>query len=144
MMTVNDLMTVIPYTVTPGTSLRQVIELMKTEGCRQLPVLEGGKLMGIVTDRDVRLVMNSPMVLHGHWQNEELLDTVSADSCMTANPMTVSPETPAYRAAKMLSLYKFGALPVVDDELLVGIITVTDFLDHFAARQSKTVIDNLQ
>ncbi|UCC50417.1 MAG: CBS domain-containing protein [Anaerolineaceae bacterium] len=143
MMTVNDLMTVIPYTVTPGTSLRQVIELMKTEGCRQLPVLEGGKLMGIVTDRDVRLVMNSPMVLHGHWQNEELLDTVSADSCMTANPMTVSPETPAYRAAKMLSLYKFGALPVVDDELLVGIITVTDFLDHFAARQSKTVIDNL-
>jgi CBS domain-containing protein len=100
--------------------------------------------MGIVTDRDVRLVMNSPMVLHGHWQNEELLDTVSADSCMTANPMTVSPETPAYRAAKMLSLYKFGALPVVDDELLVGIITVTDFLDHFAARQSKTVIDNLQ
>lgn len=143
-MTVNDLMTVIPYTVTPGTSLRQVIELMKTEGCRQLPVLEGGKLMGIVTDRDVRLVMNSPMVLHGHWQNEELLDTVSADSCMTANPMTVSPETPAYRAAKMLSLYKFGALPVVDDELLVGIITVTDFLDHFAARQSKTVIDNLQ
>jgi acetoin utilization protein AcuB len=142
MMTVNDLMTVIPYTVTPGTTLRQVVELMKTEGCRQLPVLDGGRLVGIVTDRDIRLVMNSPMVLQGRWQDEELLDNVSADSCMTANPMTVTPETPAYRAAKMLSLYKFGALPVVDDGLLVGIITVTDFLEYFATRQAKTVIDN--
>jgi CBS domain-containing protein len=61
---------------------------------------------------------------------------------MTANPMTVTPDTPAYRAAKMLSLYKFGALPVVDDDLLVGIITVTDFLEHFAVGQAETVIDN--
>ena len=111
MMTVNDLMTVIPYTVTPSTSLRQVVELMKTEGCRQLPVLDGGKLIGIVTDRDIRLVMNSPMVLHGRWQDEELLDNVSADSCMTANPMTVAPETPAYRAAKMLSSVQVWCSP---------------------------------
>ena len=141
MLTVNDLMTVIPYTVTPGTTLRRVIEMMKAEGCRQFPVLDKGKLVGIISDRDVRLVINSPMVLHGRWQDEELLDKVLADSCMTANPMTVTPETPAYRAAKMLSLYKFGALPVVDDDVLVGIITVTDFLDYFAAGQSETVID---
>lgn len=141
MLTVNDLMTVIPYTVTPGTTLRRVIEMMKAEGCRQFPVLDKGKLVGIISDRDVRLVINSPMVLHGRWQDEELLDKVLADSCMTANPMTVTPETPAYRAAKMLSLYKFGALPVVDDDVLVGIITVTDFLDYFAAGQSETVIE---
>jgi acetoin utilization protein AcuB len=54
---------------------------------------------------------------------------------MTPNPITVSPETPAYRAAEMLSIYKFGALPVVDNEKLVGIITVTDFLDYFASNQ---------
>ncbi len=141
MLTVNDLMTVIPYTVTPGTTLRRIIEMMKAEGCRQFPVLDKGKLVGIISDRDVRLVINSPMVLHGRWQDEELLDKVLADGCMTANPMTVTPETPAYRAAKMLSLYKFGALPVVDDDVLVGIITVTDFLDYFAAGQSETVID---
>jgi acetoin utilization protein AcuB len=80
MLTVNDLMTAIPYTVSSDTPLRHVIELMKTEGCRQLPVLEEGNLVGIVTDRDVRLVMNSPMVLHGHWQDEELLDRVTARS----------------------------------------------------------------
>ena len=141
MLTVNDLMTVIPYSVTPATSLRRVIEMMKSEGCRQFPVLENGKLVGIITDRDVRLVMNSPMVIHGRWQDEELLDNVLTESCMTANPMSVTPETPAYHAAKMLSLYKFGALPVIDEGILVGIITVTDFLDYFAAGQPETVID---
>ncbi len=141
MLCVNDLMTVIPNTVTPNTSLRHIIELMKTEGCRQLPVIESGNLVGIVTDRDVRLVINSPMVLHGRWQDEELLDRVLAASCMTPNPLTVSPDTPACQAAKMLSLYKFGSLPVLDEGTLVGIVTVTDFLDYFSAEQAEKVID---
>ena len=139
MLTVNDLMTVIPNTVTPDSKLRQVIELMKTQNCRQLPVLENGKLVGIITDRDIRLVMNSPLVLHGRWQDEEILDQVTADTCMTPNPMTVSPDTPAYRAANMLSIYKFGALPVVEGDELVCIITVTDDLDYFAAQQPATI-----
>lgn len=143
MLTVNDLMTSIPSTVTPETSLRHVVELMKTEGCRQLPVLIAGKLVGIITDRDVRLVMNSPMVIHDRRQDMELLDTVTAESCMTPNPLTVAPETPAYRAASLLSLYKFGALPVVDGEMLVGIVTVTDFLDYFAATRPNTVVSQV-
>jgi acetoin utilization protein AcuB len=141
MLAVSDLMTVIPYFVTPETPLRRVIEMMKSEGCRQFPVLDDGRLVGIITDRDVRLVMNSPMVMHDHEQDEELLDKVLADSCMTANPMTVAPDTPAYQAAKMLSIYKFGGLPVLDDDILVGIITVTDFLDYFADGEPETVID---
>jgi len=62
---------------------------------------------------------------------------------MTPNPMTVTPATPAYQAAKMLSLYKFGSLPVVDEGNLVGIITVTDYLDYFSAEQPEKVIDGL-
>lgn len=135
MLTVNDLMTAIPNTVTRQTTLRQVIELMKAQSCRQLPVLENGKLVGIITDRDVRLVMNSPLVLHGRWQDEEILEKVTANDCMTADPMTIAPDAPAYHAANMLSIYKFGALPVVDNGTLVGIITVTDFLNYFAAQQ---------
>ncbi|MCL4803809.1 MAG: CBS domain-containing protein [Anaerolineae bacterium] len=142
MLTVNDLMTVIPNTVTPQSTLRQIIELMKAQACRQLPVLENGKLVGIITDRDVRLVMNSPLVLHGRWQDEEILDNINANTCMTPDPMTVTPDTPAYQAANMLSIYKFGALPVVDDGELVGIITVTDFLNYFAAQQPE-MIDQL-
>jgi len=143
MLCVNDLMTVRPNTVTPGTSLRNIIEMMKTEGCRQLPVVENSKLVGIVTDRDVRLAIKSPMVLHGRWQDEELLDRVLAADCMTLNPMTVTPDTPAYQAAKMLSLYKFGSLPVVDGDALVGIVTVTDFLDYFSDEQPEKIIDSI-
>ncbi|MBK6326153.1 MAG: CBS domain-containing protein [Chloroflexi bacterium] len=133
MLKVNDLMTVVPDVISPDTPLRDIIGMMKTEGYRHLPVVVDNKLVGIITDRDVRLVMNSPMVLHERRQDEDLLDKVTAESCMTPNPVTVSPETPAYRAAEILSMYKFGALPVVDGENLVGIITVSDFLDYFAA-----------
>lgn len=139
MLSVNDLMTAIPDTVTPQTTLRQVIEVMKSQGCRQLPVLHDGKLVGIITDRDVRLVMNSPLLLHGRWQDEEILDEMTAESCMTPDPMTVSPDTSAYQAANMLSIYKFGAMPVVRNGELVGIITVTDFLNYFAMQQPELI-----
>jgi acetoin utilization protein AcuB len=125
-------MTANPDTITPDATLRHIIEIMKSEGCRHLPVLQDGALVGIVTDRDVRLVMNSPIVLHGRWQDNELLQKVTAEDCMTPNPITVAPDAPAYRAAEMLSIYKFGCLPVVEDETLVGIVTVTDFLDYLA------------
>ena len=139
MLIVSDLMTSIPTSITPSSSLRTVIAVMKSAGCRQLPVLDQGKLVGIITDRDIRTVLNSPIVLHGRWQDEALLDKVTADNAMTPDPITVSPDTPAYRAAEMLSTYKFGALPVVDDGLVVGIITVTDFLIYIAKKGPRTV-----
>jgi len=136
MLTVNDMMTVVPDTISSTTTLRDIIGMMKSEGYRHLPIVDEGKLVGIITDRDIRLVMNSPMVLHERRQDEELIDTVTAEACMTPNPVTVTPDTPAYRAAEMLSIYKFGALPVVDNGKLVGIVTVTDFLDFFATNQT--------
>jgi len=141
MLTVRDIMTTNPCTVKPDTSLQDVITRMKIAGCRQLPVLEeDGRLAGIVTDRDIRLAMNSPIVLHGRWQDEDLLVRVTAESCMTPNPICVEPDAPAYRAAEMLSAYKFGALPVIDAGRLVGIITVTDFLDRFTADQPQVQV----
>lgn len=138
MLTVNDLMTQVPNTVTPETPLRNVIGLMKTGGYRQIPVLNKGKLVGMITDRDIRLVMNSPMVLHERAQDEDILNEVIVESCMTPNPITVTPDTPAYRAAEILSMYKFGALPVVDEDTLVGIITVTDYLRYFSTNYRES------
>ncbi len=131
--TVNDLMTLSPVTVRNDAPLRVVLVRMREDGVRQLPVVdEDGRLVGIITDRDVRLAMNSPLVLHDRKQDEELLESLTAESCMTPDPITISPDSPAYRAAEMLSSYKFGALPVVDGEALVGIISVSDVLDAFA------------
>ena len=137
MLTVNDLMTIVPNTVTPDTPLRTVIGLMKSGGYRQIPVLDKGKLVGIITDRDVRLVMNSPMILHERTQDEQMMNQITVESCMTADPITVTPDTPAYRAAEILSLYKFGALPVVEEDTLVGIITVTDYLTYFSNQKDS-------
>lgn len=135
---VEELMTIDPDTIDVDAPLRAVLSRMKEDGCRQLPVVdEQGRLVGIITDRDVRLAMNSPLVLRERWQDEALLDSVTAESCMTADPVTISPDAPAYRAAELLSRYKFGALPVVDGDVLVGIISVTDFLNCFAREQRE-------
>jgi acetoin utilization protein AcuB len=138
--TVYDLMTEDPDTVGIEAPLREVLVRMKEDGCRQLPVLaQDGNLAGIITDRDVRLAMNSPLVLRERWQDENLLATVTAGSCMTADPVTVSSSAPAYRAAEIISTHKFGALPVVDDGTLVGIITVTDILNRFIDDQQEAM-----
>jgi acetoin utilization protein AcuB len=138
MLTVRDLMSANPETIQPDTPLRAVINVMKVARCRQLPVVdEHGLVIGIVTDRDVRLAMNSPMISRSRWQDEERSETTTAGSCMTPDPLTVASGEPAYRAAEILSTYKFGALPVVDAGELVGIITVTDFLDRFTAQQPQ-------
>ncbi len=60
MLTVKDLMSKNPITVTPNTLLREVIATMKANNIRHLPVLDQNRLVGMVTDRDVRLAMNSP------------------------------------------------------------------------------------
>ena len=140
MLVTSDLMTVSPFTVAPETTLREIVNMMNMEGCRHLPVVDGERLVGIVTDRDVRMVLNSPILEDNQLQNEASLDTVLAESIMTSDPITVTPNTPAYRAAEMLSIYKYGALPVVADKrdghrTLVGIVTVTDFIEHFRKTQ---------
>ena len=142
MLKVKDIMTVSPVYVAPDTSLHEIVGIMKTHNYRQLPVMDGSKLVGIITDRDIRLVMNSPIVLHDRQEDITLLHSVTAESCMTANPISVTSDTPAYRAAEMLSIYKFGAMPVVDDDVLVGIVTITDYLDYFANRKPETVVDS--
>ena len=96
---------------------------MRGDGIRQLPVVEQEQLVGIITERDVRTLLRT-----------DLFDIGSAEMVMTENPITVTPMTPIYRAAEMLHAYKFGALPVVDDARLVGIITTSDILDAFAAQ----------
>jgi acetoin utilization protein AcuB len=132
MLAVNDLMTVNPKTITPETTLQEVLSLMNTEGYRHLPVVEDGQLVGIITDRDVRLAVNSPILTADLSKRRELISSLHAESCMTRDLITVKPTTSVARAAEMLSLYKIGALPVLDKGMLVGIITVTDCLDYLA------------
>jgi acetoin utilization protein AcuB len=132
MLTTNDLMTIDPETVTLDTTLREVVSVMNRTDIRQVLVADGKKLIGIITDRDVRLAVNSPLTTNEPLDRVNLLNNYTARDCMTVNPRTVTPETPIHKVAGLMSKYKFGALPVEEDHELIGIITVTDLLNQMA------------
>lgn len=127
---VDQVMTRGPAVVAPNDPIRAAIERMRERGCRRLPVVEDGNVVGIVSDRDLRRATNSPLVLRERWYDEFMLDHVQVRACMTANPVTVSPATPIVEAAKLMRDKKFGGLPVVADGRLVGIVTETDLLNY--------------
>jgi CBS domain-containing protein len=89
---------------------------------RALPVLENGRLVGIVTDRDLRKHEG----LAG--KATDYLEWTKVTVAMTPNPMTVSPEFFTLDAARLLLEHKIGGLPVVDNGKLVGIVTTSDLL----------------
>ena len=134
MLRVKDLMSDTLEVVSPDAHLHDALTRMNRAGYRHLPVVADDKLVGIITDRDIRLAVNSPVVAaEADLTRESILDDVRIDDCMTPDPKCVSPETPLYEVADLLTLNKFGAMPVVDEDRLVGMISYIDFLKHYAA-----------
>jgi len=122
--------------VSPDAHLHDVLITMNRAGYRHLPVVADDLLVGIITDRDVRLAVNSPVVdEEATLVRESVLDGVRVDDCMTPDPQSVSSSTPLHEVAELLSLNKFGAMPVVDEGKLVGMISYIDFLKHYATNR---------
>ncbi len=111
-------MTPHPICAEPAEKLSAVRAKMFSGHFRTMPVLSGGKLAGIITDRDLR-------------RHEGYLDHTEAKLAMTTEVATVGPATPVHEAAKTLLEHKIGALPVVEGERLVGIISISDVLRAF-------------
>jgi acetoin utilization protein AcuB len=135
MLQVKDLMSDTLEVVSPDAHLHDVLTKMNQAGYRHLPVVNNdNKLVGIITDRDVRLALNSPVVDRDtDVKRESVLDEIQVKNCMTENPQRVCSQTSAHEVADLLSLNKFGAMPVVDNDKLVGMISYIDLLKHFAA-----------
>jgi acetoin utilization protein AcuB len=131
MITVADIMTSDPASCGRDTPLGEIIGVMKTHACRQVPVVENGRVVGIVTDRDVRLAMNSPFTLHERSQDQAMLKDITAEACMTPNALCIDVNETAQQAAKLIMEYKFGGLPVTREGKLVGIITTTDLIKSY-------------
>jgi len=96
-----------------------------------LLVTEGPTLLGIVTDRDIRLNLPSPATSLSVWEINYLLARLTVESVMTRAVITVDARRDARAAAQLMLYHKIGALPVVDGAALVGIITETDLLHAF-------------
>ena len=133
---VSDLMSKALEAVSPDAHLHDALTRMNRAGYRHLPVVDNDTVVGIITDRDIRLAVNSPFVdADTDLTRESILDDVRVDSCMTRDPRCVTPDTPLHEAADLLVLNKFGAMPVVHDGELVGMISYIDFLKDYAANR---------
>ncbi len=136
-MLVRDLMTINPNTVHPDMPLSQTVALMNDVTCRHLPVLENGMLVGIISDRDIRLAVNT-LVVDPTDMSLLKIQSLDAGEFMTPDPITITSTATVQEAASTLNQFTISALPVLDDGLLVGIITVYDILDY-VARLPETV-----
>jgi len=127
-MKVSDLMTTSPITVGPETPVLDARQLMIDKRFRHVLITVGPKLLGIVTDRDIRLNLPSPATSLSVWEINYLLAQLTVASVMTESLVTVSPRQDTREAALLMLDHKIGALPVVDGGQLMGIITETDLL----------------
>ncbi len=132
MLLVEDRMSKSPITIKRDDSFQTALNLLRQGGVRHLPVLEGKKLVGILTDRDLRQASPSPATSLSIYEIKYLLNKIVVEDLMVKDVITVPPATTIESAAKLLYEHKIGALPVVDEkEELLGIITETDILETF-------------
>lgn len=123
---VKDWMTDNPITVTSSTTLPEAHRLMQDNNIRRLPVVDDGKLAGIVTLGDVREASPSDATSLSIFELNYLLSRLKVGTIMTSDPITVTTITTIARAAQLMLENKIGGLPVVERDKVVGIITESD------------------
>jgi CBS domain-containing protein len=123
---VKDWMTASPVTIGPDTKLGEAHQLMREHKVRRLPVVQAGKLAGIVTLGDVREAGPSDATSLSIFELNYLLAKLTIGEIMTKNPVTVAAETSLHDAAQIMLEKKIGGLPVMEGDNLVGIITESD------------------
>ena len=132
-MKVVDLMTNDPLTVTTAETVGKADELMAENNIRQIPVVNGRELVGIVTDRDVRAFLSDALLAQPAARDRALKTSVG--DIMTTEPLFLAPDDDLKDAVEMLIEQKFGAIPVVDEaEGLVGIVSYVDVLRSYLER----------
>jgi acetoin utilization protein AcuB len=121
-----------PLWVDEEDSMKKAMELLKERGIRHLPVLkDGDKLVGIVSERDIKQASPSSATALEIREIYYLLDKVKVKQIMTRRPYTISSNAPIEEGALIMREKKIGCLPVVDEGRLVGILTESDILDAF-------------
>jgi CBS domain-containing protein len=125
---VADLMSKNVVTATPRTTIFEAERTMIEKSFRRLPIVSEGKLVGIVTTMDVVRFFGSGEVFH-HLRSETILQVLQTPAIEIGvkNVITIAPSEDLGEAARVMDEKNIGALLVVDDEKLVGIITERDF-----------------
>ncbi len=137
-MFVGDRMSHPVITIQPEMPVIEALTMMKREHIRRAPVLKDGKLVGIVSDKDLLNASPSAATTLSVWEVNYLVSKILVKDVMAKTVITVSEDTPIEEAARMMVDSKIGGLPVMRGEAVIGMITETDlfkiFLELLGAR----------
>ena len=125
---VRDIMSQELITLQSSETLDLADEIMKLARVRHLPVTDGEALVGLVTHRDLLNAQVSALADLTRGELQEIRSEIPCSMIMQKDVRTVTPDMTALEAARLLEDHKYGCLPVVEDGILVGIITEADFL----------------
>ena len=139
-MLVQERMTHNPVTIRDDTSMYDALKIMRENKVRRLPVLDkNGKLVGIVSEKDLLYASPSPATSLSVWEISYLTSKITVRELMTKEVITICEDCPMEEAARIMVDNKIGGLPVVRGDTVVGIITETDlfkiFLELLGARE---------
>jgi CBS domain-containing protein len=119
--------------VSADDTLRIVSEVMELGRVRHMPVVKGGDLVGVVSERDLLRASLSSVMGIDRAEQQAFLEGVKISEVMSSPAISVSPETPVQGAARLMAEHKIGCLPVLEEGKLVAIVTETDVLGVLAA-----------
>ena len=144
-MFISKRMTKNPVTIPSSTTVADAFDLMRTKKFRRVPVVDNGKLVGIITDRDLRQVTASPATSLSIFELNYLLAKMQVKEVMTKKVVTIGYDATVEEAALLMSTNKIGGLVVIDEQqAVVGIITETDIfkclIDVMGLAEGKTRI----
>jgi len=131
-MNVRDVMTPNPQTVSPDDTLEQAARIMRDQDTGAVPVVQDGRPIGILTDRDI--VVRA--VADGDASTRAVRDIVSGPL------VSVSPDSSTHEATELMSAYQVRRLPVVENERLIGIVSLGDLAVKEA--KDRRIGDTLQ
>jgi acetoin utilization protein AcuB len=127
-MRIRDMMTKNPITVDSETLVVDAQKIMKENNVRRLPVVDKGKLLGIITKHDLLEASPSPATSLSIHELNYLLSKMKVKEIMKKNPVTLTPDTPFEEALKIGQEKRIGSFPVVENGKLVGIATESDIV----------------
>ena len=126
---VRDIMTPSVITIEPSTLLLDAALMLRASSIRHLPVIEDGQLVGVLSDRDIQRCAPSRLIPITEDGYNAVFAETTVGRVMTREPKTVSSRTPLLEAIAVMQQAKYGCLPVVDDGVLVGILTRGDLIN---------------
>jgi len=129
---VRDIMQRKTVTISADDRLSTVEDIMTLGHVRHMPVVHAGKLVGVVSERDLLRASLSNLTEFGTEQRRAFLHVVEIKRVMSTPPIVIGPENTVEEAARVMAERQIGCLPVVDADTLVGMLTETDVLRYFA------------